>query len=82
MMQVNARIDKEIYDRLSQYSELTGVPVSRCIAEACERWLMDVAPGRVESMARRDLSEMIDGKAKLLKLIQEPKKQLTKLTGK
>jgi Ribbon-helix-helix domain len=52
MTQVNARIDKEIYDRLSEYSEITGVPVSRCIAEACERWLTEVAPTRVEAMQR------------------------------
>ena len=52
MTQVNARIDKEIYDRLSEYSEITGVPVSRCIAEACERWLTVVAPTRIEAMQR------------------------------
>jgi predicted DNA-binding protein len=50
MAQVNARIDKGIYDRLSEYSETTGVPVSRCIAEACERWLTVVAPTRIEAM--------------------------------
>jgi hypothetical protein len=55
MTQVNARIDKEIYDRLSQYSELTGVPVSRCIAEACERWLTEIAPTRIEAMKRREV---------------------------
>jgi hypothetical protein len=39
MAQVNARIDKGIYDRVSFISELTSVPVSRLIAEACESWL-------------------------------------------
>ena len=52
MTQVNARIDKGIYDRLSKYSEITGVPVSRCIAEACETWLTCIAPTRIEAMQR------------------------------
>jgi hypothetical protein len=56
MTQVNARIDKEIYDRLSEYSEITGVPVSRCIAEACERWLTEVAPTRVEAVKRSSVT--------------------------
>jgi hypothetical protein len=52
MTQVNARIDKEIYDRLAVYSKITGVPVARCIAEACESWLTVVAPSRVEARHR------------------------------
>jgi hypothetical protein len=48
--QVNARIDKRIYDQLAEYSEITGTPVSRCIAEACERWLTYVAPARIEAL--------------------------------
>jgi len=47
MAQVNARIDKEIYDQLSEYSEITGVPVSRCIAEAAGDWLQCVVPFRL-----------------------------------
>ena len=52
MTQVNARIDKDIYDRLAEASALTNVPVSRCIAEACEIWLTAVAPARIEARQR------------------------------
>jgi predicted DNA-binding protein len=52
MTQTNCRIDKEIYDRLAEYSKLTSVPVSRCIAEACERWLTTVAPARLDQLVR------------------------------
>ena len=39
MAQTNCRIDKGIYDRLNSISELTSVPISRLIGEACESWL-------------------------------------------
>ena len=52
MTQVNARINREIYDRLSEYSEISGVPIARCIAEACELWLTTVAAARIDVMRR------------------------------
>jgi hypothetical protein len=39
MAQTNCRIDKAIYDRLAFISELTSVPISRLIADACEHWV-------------------------------------------
>jgi hypothetical protein len=52
MTQVNARINKEIYDRLSEYSEISGVPIARCIAEACDLWLTTVAAARIDAIRR------------------------------
>jgi hypothetical protein len=52
MTQVNARIDKELYDRLAEYSKLTSVPVSRCIAEALNDWLQSTAVARVQALQR------------------------------
>ena len=48
----NARIDKGIYAQLAEYSEETGVPVSKCIHEALERWLTTVAPARLKALDR------------------------------
>jgi len=48
----NARIDEGIYEQLAEYSKETGVPVSKCIREALERWLTTVAPARLKALDR------------------------------
>jgi predicted DNA-binding protein len=50
MAQVNCRIDAELYERLRDYQEKTGVPISRCIDDAVKDWLESVAPLRLEAL--------------------------------
>jgi Ribbon-helix-helix domain len=46
------RIDLGLMEELREYSEKTGVPTNRCVEEAVARWLVTVAPARLEAMAR------------------------------
>jgi hypothetical protein len=63
MTQTNCRIDSELAKELRKYSDITGVPVSKCIDEAVERWLNVVAPSRIEAMTRQaDLTLLPGGK--------------------
>jgi Ribbon-helix-helix domain len=58
--QAPVRMNADLVKQLREYSEVTGVPVSKCIDEAVLRWLTWVAPERLEALQaekRRDALE-------------------------
>lgn len=56
MPQTNCRIDSELLAQIREYSEKTGVPISRCIDEATSQWLQCVAPVRLEALGLEPLT--------------------------
>lgn len=44
------KIYEEGYNKLKQYSELTGVPIKRVIAEMIEDWMDSVGQVRLEAL--------------------------------
>jgi len=53
--QAPVRINADLVKMLREYSAKTGVPVSKCIDEAVEAWLICTAPVRLEAFGAEPL---------------------------
>jgi predicted DNA-binding protein len=72
--QTTIRINSDLVARVRDYSEVSGVPITKCVEEAIERWLDTAAAARLLYFKRVDEEQKrakAKTPAKMLKLIAE-----------
>ncbi len=48
-MNTEVRLKKALFKQLTQFNELTGVSIAKCVDEAVANWIECVAPDRIEA---------------------------------
>lgn len=47
---VPVKVNREVYDKVKQYSTITGIPAARVISEALSDWLETTGEARLDAL--------------------------------